>query len=596
MSGHDQIMSQNLVSSLKQSVEFIKRAKLKEALLLLRTLTKDYPEHDEPWSLLGELLMQREDSLQEALQCFQKSLTINPKNPLIYLYRGLVYERLEDAPNAFEAYRQALTINPNYPDALHCVGRILKKDRQNIAALHYMSQAYNALQNNVIINSDLGYVCNSLGFSKEAIKYYAKAFELEPASKQHLSSLIFLYHKDSSKTLADLLEIAKKYNALYINKQPVILHPDHRKRYLPNKQVLRLGFVSGDFHTHPVAYNLLAVFQRLNRSNFEIYIYHNETKHDAVTEKFEVLANKYTKIDSISNLDAAKLIAKDEVDILFDLSGYTLGERLEIFKHKPAPLQVSHLGFFGTLGIPEIDFLLADNSVVKPGEERFYVENIYKFPVSYNHCDLYGIPEHNVEAPCMRNGYITLGSFNTFHKISFEVINTWIEVLQRVPESRILIDSRSLQSKTDIDYFRSMFVNKGIGAERVDIRSNASRSDFLNSYNDVDISLDPFPFTGGTTTLESLLMGVPLVTWEGDKWSSRLSSTTLQAIGHSELIAYDKAEYINKLVELAGDKQRIQNYRNSLKNTMLNSDLHIDKYVANFETALREMWRIKCAE
>jgi predicted O-linked N-acetylglucosamine transferase (SPINDLY family) len=259
-------------------------------------------------------------------------------------------------------------------------------------------------------------------------------------------------------------------------------------------------------------------------------------------------------------------------------------------------VQVSHLGFFGTLGIPEIDFLFADDCVVRKDEEKFYTEQIYKFPVSYNHCDLHGIPEPKLEPPCVKNGYVTFGSFNTFHKISREVVDTWIELMIKVPTARLLFDSRSMKAATDINYYKSLFIARGVDEARLMFRANENREDFLRSYEEIDISLDPFPYTGGTTSLESLLLGVPLVTIMGNKWSSRLSSTTLLAIKRDELIAKDKEEYLSKLTELAQDQTRIINYRKTLRQDMLDSDLQIDKYVANFEKALKDIWQIKCSQ
>ena len=589
-------MSESFTSSFNRSIELINTANLKEALALLRSMTQKYPGQEEPLVVLGELLMQRDDSLDEAIECFQKSLLINNKNPTVHLYLGLVYERFKDYKAAFESYRNAVMLDENYSDALHSIGRLLKMDKQNVAALHYMTRAYQSLSEDLIINSDLAFVCNTMGMTAESIRYYIKCLELEPQNKNHLSSLIFLYHKDPSKSLEDLYDLAKKYYHDYIDSQKDILKIDHSSRYDPGKTILRLGFVSADFRTHPVAYNLLSVFQRLNKQDFEIYLYYNDVNYDSITTQFQNLANKFVDIKNLTDIEAARTIAQDSIDILFDLSGFTYGERLEIFKHKPAPVQASHLGFFGTLGIPEIDFLLADNCVVQEGEEKFYTEQIYKFASCYNHCDLYNIPESQLESPCLKNGYVTFGSFNTFHKISREVIDTWIELLLKTPNSKILFDSRSMQAATDIQYYKNLFVQKGIAPERLLFRANVARQDFLNSYNDIDISLDPFPYTGGTTTLESLLMGVPVVTIMGDKWSGRLSSTTLLAINHGELIAKDKEEYLAKLIELAGDTSRISNYRKNLKQDMLNSELHIDKYVVNFEKALKDIWQIKCSQ
>jgi predicted O-linked N-acetylglucosamine transferase (SPINDLY family) len=290
----------------------------------------------------------------------------------------------------------------------------------------------------------------------------------------------------------------------------------------------------------------------------------------------------------------AKVIAQDEIDILFDMSGFTKGERLEIFKHKPAPLQVAYLGYFGTVGMKEMDYLVADECTVPAEEDQFYTERVYKFKDYGYHSSLYAIPEPIAEPPCIANGYITLGSLNTFHKISATVLDTWIAILKQIPNSKLLFDSRHMISVTDQQFFVDLFVRSGIARERLIFRATLDREEFLQCYNQIDIALDPFPYTGATTTLESFLMGVPLVTLFGNKFAGRFSSSILKTIGHEELIAYNVDEYQNKIIALAHDQERLKHYRNTLKTDVHESPMHIDRYIVRFNKALIEMWQSKC--
>lgn len=585
-------MLKSLNDSIRDSLKLVNKSKIKEAVTLLQTTARRYPKDIDPLLFLGELFL-REGEYAAAQECMEKALKLDNKNTTVHFYLGLIYEKNKDVKLAFHHYRESLNIDPNQPDVLHSIAKVIMNDGQNMAAYHYFEKAYKMSPNDINLNADMAFVCHSLGMASESAAFYKKMINLAPQAKHHLSSYIFAGHKDPSCTLQDLKNSAELYCERHINNQNEILNIDHCAKLDINKKSFKIGFVSGDFNRHPAGFSFYAILEKLAKDH-QLYLYYNDSRRDDLTEIYETLATKFTYIKDIDSLSAAKVIVQDEIDILFDMSGFTKGERLEIFKHKPAPLQISYLGYFGTLGMQEIDYLIADHCTIPDSEDQFYTEKIYKFKNYSYHSSLHAIPEHAAQPPCIANGYVTLGSLNTFHKISGTVLNTWIAILKQVPDSKLLFDSRNMISVTDQDFFIDLFVRHGITKERLIFRATVDRDKFLQCYNEIDIALDPFPYTGATTTTESLLMGVPLVTLFGNKWSGRFSSSILKTIGHEELVAYSVEEYQNKIIALANDRERLKHYRETLRTDVHSSSMNIDRFMAEFNKALIEMWQSKC--
>ncbi|MDA0772847.1 MAG: tetratricopeptide repeat protein [Cyanobacteria bacterium] len=587
-------MQKTLASSLKKSIKLLNSAKIPEAIDYLKQVIKRHPQSTDPLKLLAEIYMKDTGEMEKAQEYLEKSLSIETNDVISYFYLGLCLEKAKKLDQAFEAYKKAHFLSPQDGPILHCIARILNQTKHHAASIFYGKKALEYLPNEPMLYTDLAYMCHGLGMSTEAYGYYKKAIELEPDNKTSYSGSIFVAHKVPGISHQDLMQLAQGYNQKFIQNKKQDLCFDHTNRYDKGKKQFKLGFVSADFKRHPAAYTLISVFEKLDKSKFELNLYYNNVDEDFMTEKFKKIANQFTFIKELNNEALAQKINDDQIDILFDLSGFTSGERLAAIAYKPAPLQITHVGYFGTLGIPEIDFVIADEISIQKSEEQFYTERVYKMPHCYTHCKQDGVPQANKEAPCIKNGYITFGSFNTFHKISKLVLLTWIELLKAIPNSKLLFDSRSMLQASDLDFFRNFFIERGISIDRIILRSNIERNDFLNSYNDVDIALDPFPLSGSSTTLEALLMGVPVVTLAGDKWSGRMSSSLLNTIGHHELIANSIEEYKSKLIELAQNPSRIQEYRTNLNQEMQESPLNINQYLVAFEQAMLDMWQLKC--
>lgn len=514
----------------------------------------------------------------------------NKSKELISLAEAYLVKK--DFANALETFKKALLSDIDNVSIYINIAKILILDRQEMMAKLYLEEAVKIDSKNDYAVMLLAEIYNRLGDSTKSIELYNKAHELNP-KKEYLSSYIFVAHKDPRFTLKDFFDLALRVNnEFYSSYKPSY---DHSSRKNSDKTKLKLGFVSADFKNHPVGNSYKKIFEKLDRNKFEIFLFDNYKENVQAAEKFPNLVNFYVSISNKKSKDIADLIYKLEIDILIDLSGYTAGERLEIFKLKPAPLQISHLGYFGTLGMQEMDYIFADSTVIKPGEENFFVEKIFRFKGTYAHCDLFENIDQIPEPPCSRSGFVTFGSMNNFHKINDEVIQVWSEILRNVKNSKLLIDSRFLINNQNYHFILEKFKKNSIDESVLIVRNSIDRNDFIRSYNLIDIALDPFPYTGGTSTIEALSMGVPLITLEGTNWVQRMSASHLRAINHEELITNNVEDYKSKIIDLASSEKRLTDYRKNLRQDMLRSPMNIDNFIKGYEDAMFDLWKECCA-
>jgi predicted O-linked N-acetylglucosamine transferase (SPINDLY family) len=298
-----------------------------------------------------------------------------------------------------------------------------------------------------------------------------------------------------------------------------------------------------------------------------------------------------------SNEAAAQLIHSDAVHVLMDLSGHTAGTRLPVFAWKPAPLQVSWLGYFATTGVTEIDYFIADPWVLPETEEPYFTEKIWRLPET-RLC--FTPPDVNVEVsplPALSNGYITLGCFNNLAKMNDDVVALWARILESIPDSRLLLKAGQLKESSALQNTINRFAAHGIDANRLILEGPESREQYLAAYHRVDIALDPFPYPGGTTSVEGLWMGVPILTLAGERFLSRQGVGILMNAGLPEWIATDTDDYFIRAISHAADLQRLSDLRGRLRPQILASPIFdAPRMARNFEAALRGMWQRWCDE
>ncbi|MBC3880952.1 tetratricopeptide repeat protein [Undibacterium sp. LX40W] len=559
---------------------------LVEARTYFQRLVQHNPRAIEALNNLGTI----ERSLganMSAQRYFEQALQINPSNPSILCNLALCIHDLGRSNEAIEQLKRAVALEPTQ-SALHFnLANIYSDDRQfHLANQHYIT-ALELSPNYAEAHSNYGFCLRQQGKSNEAIAHYKQAFDLRPDLVVALSNAIFVlsYHHDF--TPADYIEHARAYDKAICQN----ITPFKEWSCAPQGK-LRLGFVSGDLRNHPVCYFLENIMKSLDNTQFELVAYSTVPVCDEGTERLKKIFHLWRTISDLNDDQAAQQIHQDGVHILFDLAGYTAHNRLPLFARKPAPVQVTWLGYFASTGMSSMDYLIADPHTLPPDQEQYFSEKIWRLPET-RLC--FSAPQSDVAVdalPALRNGFIRFASFNQLVKMNDHVVDLWCEVLRAVPNSRLLLKSapfaeQEVQAETLIH-----FTSRGIPPERIEFEGPSSRDDYFRAYNQVDICLDPFPYTGGTTTMESLWMGVPVITLSGEHFLARQGQGLLINSGLASWVAKDKSEYIALAKFHSEHLEELAELRAQLRQQVLNSPVcDSPRFAKFFSEALQSMWQ-----
>lgn len=360
---------------------------------------------------------------------------------------------------------------------------------------------------------------------------------------------------------------------------------------------LRIGYVSADLCQHTVGLFVKDIFRAHQSSSagartnpVSVFAYSSGPVSDWVSDAIRATCT-WRDVSGLDDAALAALIRQDQIDILIDLSGHTAGSRLMVFAHRPAPVQVAWLGYFATTGLPYIDAVLLDEWHAPEGMQAQFTERIVHLPSGRMCYQPAPWTPAVAPAPCLKNGYITFGNFNNTSKLNAGVFDVWSQVLAAVPLSRLVLKWRTLADETLCDSIRAAFKERGIDPSRIDLRPASFHADLLLEYADIDIALDPFPFTGGMTSCEALWMGVPVITWPQNRVVSRQTFAYLNAIGLTELAAKDAIDYVRIAQSLAADRAKLSHLRNTLRIALQTSSLmDVEGFTRQLEATLSELY------
>lgn len=354
---------------------------------------------------------------------------------------------------------------------------------------------------------------------------------------------------------------------------------------------LRIGYVSADLCQHTVGFLLRPVLEAHDPRRVSVVAYHSGKTKDWLTE---ALAKCCTlrDVSALDDLALVEQIRQDQIDVLIDLSGHTGGTRLNALAWRPAPVMVSWLGYFATTGLPCMDAVVLDEWHAPAEVEPQFVESILRLPSGrFCYRPAPWAPETLSPVPSAKNGYVTFGSFNNTAKLNDGLLDIWAQVLLATPDSRLVLKWRTFNDEGMRQKVSQAFLNRGVRAERIECRGPSFHADMLQEYADIDIALDPFPFTGGLTSCEALWMGVPVITWPQSRVVSRQTLAILRQIGLPELVAQDAQDYVRIATELASDAKRLQQMRETLRERMRQSPLmDAQTFTREWETALRSLY------
>ncbi len=383
------------------------------------------------------------------------------------------------------------------------------------------------------------------------------------------------------------LTLHKGYNAFFRAK---VTFPHESVRA---KKYLRIGYISPDFRLHAAGYFLAPFLQEYDKDHFAVFVY-QWGKSDAVTQRFKRFAVSWRDISALAPQDAARQIYDDRIDILVDLSGHTQGSCLPVLACRPAPVQVSGIGYMNTTGLQEVDYFLSDVHC-QPKDEmaRGFTEKVLRLPQShlcYAPKVLRPLPVPAAIAPCLENGWVTFGCFNNFSKVSRQTLLLWRAILEQVPTARLVLKSKTCSIPAGREMIRHRLAALSMDSQRIELRPYSP--DYLEQYQDIDVALDTLPYNGGLTTCEALYMGVPVVTLRGRSHGARFGASLLENAGVAELIAESEMEYVKKAVQLAASPEILQRFHEGLRQEMERSALMDgQRYMKDMETAYQQIWQ-----
>jgi protein O-GlcNAc transferase len=535
--------------------------------------------------------------VEQAVTSYRRAVEINPAFADAHNNLGNALKTLGQSSAAIAHFRKSLELKPECAEAHNNLGNTLKNVGQVDEALASYQRAISLKPDYAEAHSNLAIALTFIGQLEQAAVSYRRAIEIKPDFADARGSLLYIHNYLSNQPNDALMADARRYGDL-VNRMatpytswPNTLEPD---------RCLHVGLVSADLRMHPVGFfveSMLAALASQAKGRIEVIAYSNHTTSDVLSERIKASCHAWRVIVGLADAQVAQQIIDDKIDILIDLSGHTDQSRLPVFAWKPAPVQASWLGYFATTGVAAMDYFIADPWTAPPAVEPHFTEKILRLPESYICFTAPDIDVPVAPLPALKNGFITFGCFNNLTKMNDAVVALWARVLQAVPNSRLLLKTKQLNNPTVRQNVLDRFARQGIQVGQLMLESAAPRAELLATYNRVDIALDPFPYPGGTTSVEALWMATPVLSLAGDRFLSHLGESILHNAGLPDWIATDADNYVAKAVAHAGDVQALATLRSGLRQQVLASPLFdAPRFARHFESTLRSAWTQWCRQ
>ncbi|MGG1945592.1 tetratricopeptide repeat protein [Trinickia sp. NRRL B-1857] len=491
---------------------------------------------------------------------------------------------------AMESFRQAIALKPGYVHAHNNLGNLLREAGQLSQAVECFKTVIALQPEYAEAHNNLANALVDLGDLDAAIEAYRAAIALKPGLLEARSNLLFIlsYREDldPSAYLAEAKEFGRIATAAAKPWRDWLVSTEPRRN-----GPLRVGLVSGDLKIHPTGHFLESLLAHIDRSRIELVAYPTRRFEDALTARIKPYFSAWTPLASMNDEQAARRIRHDRIDLLLDLSGHMNYNRLPLFAWRAAPVQASWLGYFASTGLPAMDYLLGDPHVLPRDAQDHYTERLWRLPDSYL---CFTPPAERVDIgplPLEREGHVTFGCFNHLMKMNDSVVDVWARILHAVPGSRLFLKAKQLDDAPTCDTTRERFAARGIDPSRLTLEGRSPRAEYFAAYNRVDIALSPFPYPGGTTSVEGLWMGVPVLCRQGDRFLSNICTSMLHSAGLAEWIAKDNDDYVAKAVAFAADPPRLAALRRDARASLLVSPLcDAARYARHLEAAFVGMW------
>ncbi len=600
-----------------------RRGETKEALEILNTLIEEEPDNEEyrnnvamVYSMSGDrdkaadamkelLSNDEEDSkknlslarlynnqgkIAEATYYAEKADKLDPDNADILSLLASLKLEAGDNSGAEVAIRRSNDLKPDDSATLNILANALWKQARNTEANVYYQQALELQPKNAVAWGNRGNCLTALGLVDEAMEAFRTALSYQPKAFFHWRNYLFSMNYTPNVTPEEIFQEHQKYGGLIEDSVPIKKRPDTNRD--PKKR-LKIGYCSSDFKGHSCAYFMLPLIQNHNRDEVEIYCFSDVRKEDRVTEWFKDAADHFINVVGLADSHFAEKVLELGIDILVDCVGHVGTSRMGAFAQRIAPVQVTWLGYPNTTGLTRVDYRMVDEITDPDWTEKYASETLYRIPggfISWSPLDKDLPPV--APPPCLKNGYITFGSFNNTAKVHEGVIKVWSEIMNLVPNSRFLMKSRSLADEGNSDLIKSWFKKYGVEEDRLDLFAwMPSAMTHYALYSYMDIALDPFPYNGTTTTCEATYMGVPTVCWAGKRHAARVGASLMAHSGFPELVVETMEDYVALAVELTRDLDRLKALREETRDVFNRSPVRdAVSFAKRVEVGYRDMW------
>jgi len=542
------------------------------------------PEHVNAMHMLGLVLYQAGQH-QQSLELFSRAFSGKQSDPGYHVDYGLALAAARQIGAAMVCYRRAINLQPDYIPALNNLGNLLLGPGGHLdEAIEKLSRVISLNPNLAEAHNNLGNALREVGDLDGAIESFERAETINPLP-QFASNRLFAMLHHPGIDAQRLAEEQAKWNRRYaqsiqpIARQPADLRADRR---------LRIGYVSPDFHDHPISRFFLPLLETHDRQRFEIFCYSDSQRQDQVSQRIAAKADSWCRVATLSSEQLARQIFDDRIDVLVDLAKHTDAKILLAFAHHPAPLQVSYLAYCGPTGLNAMDFYLTDALIDPPGQPKnSNGETAYRLETFWCYSPPDEAPEVN-SLPALSNGFVTFGCLNHFCKVTEPTLHAWRQIMQSVSRSKLILHSPLGSHRQRIIDF---FAEAGIDSQQLEFVPRMPLRYYFQQYGRIDIALDPFPWGGGTTTCDALWMGVPVITLAGQTPVSRSGLSLVTSASMPELAADSVARYVEIAIELATNPADLAIRRQLIRQQMTGSRLmDLPRFVRQVEAAYLQMW------
>lgn len=573
---------------IKAAIELHRSGQLQQAKAQYRDILNTEPNHPDALHLYGLVCHQLGDH-ETAVRYIRKAVELVPSQAVLRNNFGDALHQAGQVDEAVHQLHKALELRPDYAGAHQNLGSLyLNAGHHDLALTHCLrATELDSSRPEAWFNLGLCYLDHVL--LEESVAAFRRALALRPDYHAAVTSLLYVLNLLPGAKAAEISGETRRVAAAAFNQVPVI-QKQYAHLHRQTGEPIRIGYVSGDFCRHAVNYFFEPVIEHHDKSSFDVYCYSDVAEPDDATARLQSNATHWRDMVGCSDNALMSQVQADRIDILIDLAGYTRHNRLQVFARQPAPLQLSWLGFPNTSGLQSMNFRIVDNTTSPYGEADNGSEALIRMPVSFA---CFRPPAHApdvADAPCLNNGYVTLGSLHKLEKLNSQVIGLWAHILRENPDTRLVLLRDQLDDWHQAR-LRKLFNGHNIGPDRLQlIKLDGLGKSFFEWFADIDILLDVFPWSGHTLACCALWMGVPVVTLSGDSHAGRMVASVLHSLDLEEWVAPDQQAYARIVKKLCSDPSQIVNARGKLRQRFTRSPLRDEiTFTRQLETEYRRI-------